>query len=53
MGKKKAEDNTVEFLEEMDTENVDKKAEKLRNQNKNKTKDKDKDDNGICACFIF
>ena len=37
----------------MDTENVDKNAEKLREQNKNKTEDKEKDSGGICGCFIF
>ena len=52
-GKEKPEDNKIEILEEMDTENVDKNAEKLREQNKNKTEDKEKDSGGICACFIF
>ena len=51
--KEKPEDNKIVILEEMDTENVDKNAEKLREQNKNKTEDKEKDSGGICGCFIF
>ena len=52
-GSKVREENTVEILEEMDVENPDKKAEKVREQNKKETDDKDKDNGGICACFIF